>query len=153
MRLRRADFPLACLVAVMVAGCGVVSRTPPVPTPADFLGISSTFVLRGISVDRIVAGDAGCVDPVLSKTAISFRASGIDQAAPVAVHLYIFGSRESYEKLRTSVDACARSYITDADTLVSIDASPFVIVAQGPWGPRFSAAIRSGLTEAAGGGG
>jgi hypothetical protein len=36
---------------------------------------------------------------------------------------------------------------------VSIDAAPFVIVSQGPWQPRFSAAIRQGLTQAAGSGG
>jgi hypothetical protein len=153
MPSRRAFLPVSCLLALAVAGCGLVSRTPPAPTPADFLGISGAFVARGITVSRVVAGDAGCGDPLLAKTAISFRASGLDQVDAVPVHLYIFGSRDSYQKLRSSVDACARSYITDPDTFVSIDASPFVVMSQGPWGPRFATAIRQGLVEAAGSGG
>ena len=119
-------------------------------------------VLAGDGVERhthlhlqvqVVGGDAGCADPGLAKTAISFRAAGLDQTAPVPIHLYIFGSRDSYQKLRTAVDACAGSYITNPDALVSIDAPPFVVVGQGPWGPGFTAAIRQGLTEAAGSGG
>jgi hypothetical protein len=153
MAPRGGFLALSYVVAIVVAGCGLVSRTPPAPTPADFLGISGAFFARGISVSQVVAGDAGCADPGLAKTAISFRASGLDQAAPVAVHLYIFGSRASYDKLRAAVDACAASYITDPQAFVSIDAPPFVIVSQGPWGPQFTAAIRQGLTQAAGSGG
>jgi hypothetical protein len=148
----RVRVAVACLVAIAVSGCSVLSRTPPAPTPADFLGISGALVARGISVSDVVAGDAGCADPALAKTAISFRASGLDQTAPVPVHLYIFGTRDSYRKLRSSVDACARSYVTDPDTFESIDAAPFVVAGQGPWAPRFAAALRQGLSEAAGGG-
>ncbi|TMC63509.1 MAG: hypothetical protein E6J17_05035 [Chloroflexi bacterium] len=142
MAPRRRFLTLSCVVAIAVSGCGLVSRSAPVPTPADFLGISGNFVARGISVSQVVGGDAGCADPGLAKTAISFRAAGLDQTAPVPIHLYIFGSR-----------ACAGSYITNPDALVSIDAPPFVVVGQGPWGPGFTAAIRQGLTEAAGSGG
>jgi hypothetical protein len=153
MAPRRGFVALSCALAILIAGCGLVSRTPPAPTPADFLGISGAFFARGIAVSQVVAGDAGCADAGLAKTAISFRASGLDQATPVAVYLYIFGSRASYQKLRAAVDACAASYITDPGAFVSIDASPFVIVSQGPWGPQFTAAIRQGLTQAAGSGG
>jgi hypothetical protein len=152
MRSRRRVAALSCLLGAVLCGCGLVSRTPPAPTPADFLGISGALVNRGVSIRNIVAGDAGCDDQGLAKTAISFRASGLDQPTQVPVHLYIFGSRDSYDKLRASVDACARSYITDPGTFESIDAEPFVIVGQGPWGARFTAAMRQGLSEAAGGG-
>jgi hypothetical protein len=149
---RRGFVVIVCVVAAVVSGCGLVSRTPPAPTPADFLGISGAFAARRVSVSDVVAGDAGCRDPGLAKTAISFRASGLDQAAPVAVHLYIFGSRDSYDRLRASVEACAASYTADGQALESVDAPPFVIMGQGPWGPQFSSAIRQGLAEAAGGG-
>lgn len=149
----RRGITLALLLAVAAgtAACGVVSGTRPAPTPADFLGISSAFVTRGITVGHVVAGDPGCEDRTLSATAIRFDASGIDQSAPVTVYLYIFGDRDAYQKLRAAVDACARAYVTDPDTFVSIDAPPFVVVSQGPWGPAFRAAIRDGLTQAAGG--
>ena len=141
------------LLATIVAGCGLASGTPPAPTPADFQGIVADLVRRGIAVNHVVSGDAGCADGALSPTAISFHASGLDQPAPAAIHLYIFGGRDSFQKLRPAVDACARSYITDAQTFESIDASPFVVAGQGPWGERFRAAVRAGLTEAAGSGG
>jgi hypothetical protein len=150
---RRGFLALSCVVAILTSGGGLASLTPPAPTPADFLGIASTFVAHGISVNGAVSGDAGCADPGLARTAISFRASGLDQTAPVAIHLYIFGSRSSYQKLRASVDSCAASYISDPEAFVSVDASPFVIIGQGPWGPRFTAAIREGLIQAAGSGG
>ncbi|MDQ6794758.1 MAG: hypothetical protein M3067_08090 [Chloroflexota bacterium] len=141
------------LLATVLAGCGLASGTPPAPTPTDFQGIAADLMRRGIAIDHVVSGDSGCADPALSRTAISFRASGLDQPAPAALHLYIFGSRDSFQKLRPSVDACARSFITDPQTFESVDASPFVVVGQGPWGDRFGAAIRAGLIEAAGNGG
>jgi len=144
---------LGVLLVSILAGCGLASGTPPAPTPTDFQGIAADLVQRGITIDHVVSGDAGCADPALSRTAISFRASGLDQPAPAAIHVYIFGSGDSYKKLRPAVDACARSYITDPQTFESFDASPFVVVGQGPWGDRFGAAIRAGLTEAAGAGG
>jgi hypothetical protein len=151
MRLR-VRVVIACLVAIALSGCGALSRTPPAPTPADFLGISGALLARGISVSDVVAGDAGCADPALAKTAIRFRASGLDQRQPVPIHLYIFGSADSYDRLRSSVDTCARSYLTDPGTFQSVDARPFVVMGQGPWGRSFAAAIRQALTEAAGGG-
>jgi hypothetical protein len=149
---RRGFLVLFC-VAILIAGCGLTSRTPPAPTPADFLGISGAMVGRGISISQVVAGDSGCADPGLAKTAISFRAAGLDQAAPVPVHLYIFGSRDSYDRLRSAVDACAASYVEDRQAFVSVDAPPFVLVSQGPWAPRFDAGMRQALAQAAGNGG
>jgi hypothetical protein len=141
------------LVACAVAGCGTVSTTPPAPTPADFLGISSSIVRQGVAIQHPVSGDAGCSDATLSKTAISFSASGLDQPTPVPVHLYIFGSRESYDRLRSSVADCAHAYIVNANAAQVIEAPPFVVVGEGPWGPKFETAIRAGLVEAAGNGG
>ena len=69
------------------------------------------------------------------------------------IYLYIFGDREAFERLRASIDTCARSYVTDAETFESIEASPFVVAGQGPWAPQFDAALREGLTVAAGTGG
>jgi hypothetical protein len=150
---RAATACFGVLLATIVAGCGLASGTPPAPTPTDFQGIAADLVRRGITIDHVVSGDAGCADPALSRTAISFRASGLDQPAPAAIHLYIFGSEDSLQKLRPAIDTCARSYVTDPQTFESIDASPFVVAGQGPWGELFEAAIRAGLTEAAGSGG
>lgn len=138
------------LVAVLVAGCSTISRTPPEPTPADFQGIAGAIVQRGIRIDHIVSGDPGCPDHELGKTAIGFDAVGLDQATPVRLYIYIFRNRATYERLRATVDACARSYVTDPATYESVETSPYVLAGQGPWGATFKTNLRAAIDEAAG---
>jgi len=140
---------LLLLTILALAGCAGVLETPPAATPADFPGIAGELARRGISVDRIASGDAGCQDPELARTAIRFGAAGLDQASTVTLYVYIFRDRATYDRRRQAVDACARAYVTDPQALGSIDASPFVLVGQGPWAPRFAAALRAGMTAAA----
>ncbi len=149
----RAPLPtiLLTLCATLgLAACGVISTTPPAATPADFQGIASEMTIRGIAIDDLVSGDAGCDDRTLIPTAIGLTASGLDQAQPVRLYLYIFRDREVFERLRGSIDACARSFVTDPQTFESMEASPFVLAGQGPWAPDFKAALREALTIAAG---
>jgi hypothetical protein len=143
---------LLCLFALLVAGCGLVETTPPSPTPADFQGTAAEFAKRGIQVTHPVSGDAGCADKVLAPTARAFDASGLDQTATVRIYLYMFADRATYERLRSTVDACARSFVTDPETYQSVEQSPFVMVGQGPWGRAFEAALRAGILVAAGSG-
>ncbi len=138
------------VLVMLLAGCGRISTAPPAPTPADFQGIAGDVVQRGIQVSNIVAGDAGCADAGLAKTAIRFDAVGLDQAKPARLYLYIFGNRDSYERLRATVDACARSYVADPETYESVETSPFVLSGQGPWGQNFKTNLRAAIVEAAG---
>ncbi len=141
----------ACLVAlVLVGACGTISTTPPAPTPADFQGIAAELSKRDIALDTLVSGDAGCDDPTLIQTAIGFDASGIDQADPIRIHIYIFRNRASFEKLRATIDSCARAFVTDPQTFETVEQSPFVLAGQGPWAPGFEAAVRDALEVAAG---
>jgi hypothetical protein len=146
--MRTVAAALAALV--LVAACGSVSVTPPAPTPADINGIASELTQRGLTLDHLVSGDAGCDDPVLVRTAIAFDASGLDQADPVRLRIYIFRDREAFDRLRASVDFCASSFVTDVETYESIAQSPYVLAAQGPWPPKFKAAVREALEVAAG---
>lgn len=138
------------LIALAIAGCGTISRTPPSPTPADFQGIASAIVQRGIQISHIVSGDPGCADQDLGKTAIAFDAVGLDQATPVRLYVYIFRNRATYERLRETVDECARAYVTDPQTYESVETSPFVLSGQGPWAEKFKTNLRAAITEAAG---
>jgi hypothetical protein len=151
-RLGRAAARAVATVALAVAlvGCGMIRTSPPAPTPADFQGIAGEIVRRGIAIEGLVSGDAGCDDHELAPTAIRFRASGLGQAQPVTLYLYIFRNRTSYEKLRSRIDGCARSYVTDPETFESVEASPFVLAGQGPWADEFGRALRDALTVAAG---
>jgi len=144
---------LGLAATLVLAGCSVLLETPPPPTPADFAGISGDMNNHGITVEHVVSGDAGCDDPILRQTAIAFDAQGLDQATPTRVYVYIFRDRDSFERLRQTVDTCARSYVTDPSAFQSVEVSPFVAASAGPWGPKFRTAVRDALTEAAGTGG
>ena len=153
-RLARNGLFVSALVASMlvVSACGVISTKAPAPTPADFQGIAAEFVTRGIVLDHLVSGDAGCTDQKLTQTAIGFDASGLDQAEVVRVRIYIFRDAEAYSRLRSTIDACAAAFVTDASTFEALDESPFVLAGQGPWAPEFKAALRDALHVAAGSG-
>lgn len=154
MRVRgRFGAPVPALVAGLVlTGCGLVSTSPPAPTPADFQGITANFIRRQLTVKNVISGDAGCDDQTLKQTAIGFDASGLDQATPVRLHVYIFRNRASFERLRQTVDACAASYVTDPEVFASVETSPYVVASAGPWAPQFQSAVRAAITEAAGSG-
>src|SRR3954454_23945692 len=104
---------LGLAATLVLAGCSVLLETPPPPTPADFAGISGDMTNHGITVEHVVSGDAGCDDATLRQTAIAFDAQGLDQAAPTRIYVYIFRDRDTFERLRQTVDTCARSYVTD----------------------------------------
>lgn len=141
------------IVAMAVSACGYATATKPLPTPADFPGIAGVLARQGVAVEGVVSGDPGCEDRELGRTAIRFTASGLDQQEPRTLYLYIFRNRDVYERLRTTVDVCARSFVADPATFESIDTSPYVLAGQGPWAPEFGRALRQGLVQAAGTGG
>ena len=138
------------VLTLAISACGTITTSAPEPTPADFQGIAAELTKRSVVIDRIVSGDAGCDDRALIPTAIAFDAHGQDQAETVRIYLYIFRNRASFEKLRATVDDCARSFVTDAETFESVEQSPFVLAGQGPWAPSFEAAVRDALVVAAG---
>lgn len=148
-RVIRRSVVLAILAVALVA-CEALTETPPAPTPADFPGIATALAAHGISVGDFVSGEAGCTDADLTPTAIRFRSSGLDQAEPTTLYIYIFRNRESYDRLRGRVDECARAYVTDPEAYGSVEASPYVVAGPGPWAPEFAAALREALVQAAG---
>jgi hypothetical protein len=138
-------------IAVVAVGCADnADNMRASATPADFFGIVNEFARVGIGVNRVVSGDAGCADSTLSPTAIGFDAKGLDQATIVRIHLYAFRDKTTFDRLRASVDTCARSFVSDPQSYESVDAPPFAVTSQGPWGPQFEAAVRTALTAAAG---
>ena len=142
---------IAAIVAVLLLGaCGSVAVTPPAPTPAVFTGIATELTQRGLVLDKLTSGDAGCDDQTLTQTAIGFDAKGLDQPDPVRLRIYIFRNRDSFDRLRSSVDTCARWYVTDPDTYEAIEQSPYVLTGVGPWPPQFKAALEQALEAAAG---
>ena len=141
------------LLALLLAGCGTRTADLPAASPANFPTIVARLAVAGIVVTDQVAGDAGCRDTKLVSTAVGFSASGLDQAAPVRIHIYMFADAPTWTRLSNTVAACAQSFVTDPATYESVDPSPFVLAGQGPWGATFRAKLRQVLTDAAGDGG
>lgn len=143
---------VAATLCLAIAGC-TTSSVPPQPTPADFGGLSQILQARGLTILNVVSGDAGCSNPDLAKTAISFRASGLDQVSPVPVYLYVFNDHAAFVRRSTDIGSCAQSYVTNPTTYESLAISPYVLSGQGPWAPEFKAQLSAGMTVAAGDGG
>jgi hypothetical protein len=141
------------MIAALVAACGRIAMTEPPATPTDFPGLTGRLSAAGIELRDWVSGDAGCEDPDLVPAAIRFSASGLDQAAPVTVRLFVFRNRAAFERHRAAVGPCAKAWVTDAETYEEVQQSPYVLAGQGPWAPAFEAALRQVLELAAGTGG
>jgi len=150
LRVAATTASLLFVASLGLAACGSISTTAPAPTPADFQGLATELTIRGVAIDDLVSGDAGCADKILIPTAIGITADGLDQVEPVRIYLYIFRNREVFERLRATIDACARSYVTDPETFETVEQSPFVLAGQGPWAPKFESVIREALLVAGG---
>jgi hypothetical protein len=127
--------------------------TPEPATPTDFPGLTGRFNAAQVKVRDWVSGDAGCTDPDLIKSAISFSASGLDQVQPVKLYLYIFNNKAAFDRHLGQIGPCATTFIADPSGFEQVDQSPYVVVGQGPWEPGFAAAVRAVLQQAAGTGG
>jgi hypothetical protein len=145
-------FAAGVVLALLVGGCQVINGKPPEPTPLDFGGIAGDIALEGIAVGRPISGDAGCHDPAMIASAVGFDVSGLGVSSPLRARVYIFGSRDAYERRRPDVDTCVAGWASDPPTVEFIDASPYVLVVQGPIPEGFKAALSAGLRTAAGNG-
>ena len=152
-RPRRTWPSTAVFLPLLLTACGALHVTPEPATPTNFPGLAGRFNVAHITVRDWVSGDAGCTNPDLVPTAISFMASGLDQTTPVKVYLYVFRDRAAFEKHRDQIGPCAQAYVTDAQTYEEVEQSPYVVTGQGPWAPQFEAAVRATLEAAAGTGG
>ena len=141
-----------CL-ALSLAGCSAVLASPPVPDPQPFPGIAGELGRVGIDVQTWTSGDSGCDDPTLNPTAIRFTAEGLDQSTPITLRIYIFRDHAAWDRRLVDVDTCSGTWATDPSTFEVVQTSPYVVAGQGPWPPRFAAALRQGIEASAGNGG
>ena len=141
---------LALAATLVLSGCSALLEAAPTPTPQPFPGIAGELGRVGVDVLSWTAGDAGCDDPSLSPTAIRFDAQGLDQPTPVQIRIYIFKNREAWNRRSADVEACAAAWADDPASFELLQISPYVVAGQGPWPPEFDAAMREGITAAAG---
>lgn len=153
-RGRRALMLVRLLVsALLVTGCSSLTGASPAPTALDFPGLAGQLALQGLTVARPVSGDAGCNDATLIPTAIGFDLSGLGVTTPLRARVFIFSGPAAYERRRADVDTCTAAWASDPASVEFVDASPLVLVVQGPIPPAFKAALVRAVTTASGSGG
>ncbi len=138
------------VASLLLAGCSALTDAAPTPTPQPFPGIVGELGRIGVEALSWTAGDAGCSDSTLTATAIRFDADGLDQTSPLQLRIYIFKDRATWDRRSSDVEACVAEWATDPATFEIVRISPYVVAGQGPWPPQFKAALRNGITAAAG---
>ena len=98
---------------------------------------------RGSGITEVALGIA----VALAERQLSVVLLDAHEAAPALAGRLGLGLEPN---LRSAVDACARSYVTDPETYETVETSPFVLAGQGPWGPQLKDNLRAALTDAAG---
>ena len=151
--MRRSRALLFVVLACLALGACEPESDPAHPTPASLPDVLVVLAQAGFNISNVVSGDAGCADQNLAHTAISLTVQGFDQTTPTKIYIYGFRDRATFERLDSTVDACARSYVTNPAAYGNVQISPFVVAGPGPWAPSFTDHLRSALTVAAGTGG
>ena len=141
---------LSLVASIALTGCSALVEPAPTPTPQPFPGITGELGRVGVDVLSWTAGDPGCDDPTLSPTAIRFDAQGLDQPTPATIRIYIFKNREAWTRRSADVERCVIDWAADVATVELLQVSPYVVAGLGPWPPQFDAAMREGITAAAG---
>ena len=100
-------------LTLALAGCAGVLGSPPAPGAEPFPGITGHLGRYGVDVLSWTSGDAGCKDPTLIPTAISFQAEGLDQPTPLLLRIYIFRDHDTWDRRLADVDTCAAAWATD----------------------------------------
>jgi hypothetical protein len=69
----------------------------------------------------------------------------------VRLRIYIFADQAAFYRRRADVDTCIATWATDPAAIETIDAPPYVVAGQGPWGAAFKTALGAALRAAAAG--
>ena len=154
-RLVRVLVCASCAVALL-AGCGSVVASPPLPTPGGYTEIFEAWVLNGVAVHERTSGEPGCGDASLADNAVHVVVSMAPDPAPRDVYLFRFrnsvrwadggsGDRCLPGDLRGDLGAGRRPRLPHR-------CQPVSAFGDG-WTPELRAALERGLAEVAGNGG
>ena len=140
----------------LLAGCGSVVASPPLPTPGGYTEVFEAWALNGVSVHERTSGDPGCGDQSLADNAVHVVVTMAPDDQPRDVYLFRFRNTVRWADAGPVVDACQgifEAISARAGGPVSrMDVSPYRAFGDG-WSPELQAALARGLAEVAGNGG
>ncbi len=137
---------LGLLLTLTIAACG--NFTAPVPTPGTMDDVIAGLVLRGMTVHRLVSGNAGCPSSDLHSNAVMLEVAIDDRSATHAIYLFRWRRAGDYADSEPAFVDCVAEYqaLNPSQTVSRVDSEPWRAYGPG-WpadlGPRLVDALRA----------
>jgi len=137
---------ISLLLALTVAACG--NFTAPIPTPGTMDDVIAGLVLRGVTVHRLVSGNAGCPSSELHNNAVMLEVSIDDRSVTHAIYLLRWRRASDYAGSVQAFADCVAEYqaLNPGQTVSRVESEPWRAYGPG-WpadlGPRLVDALRA----------
>ena len=138
------------LAAVLVVGCGVF--VAPSATPGEMNDLIAALVVRGVTVQHLTSGDAGCPGSTLHSNGVHFQVSLSGDAPSIDVYLLRWKSTTDFNGAAADVAGCVAEYQAAhlGSTIDQISLDPWRVY--GPnWSPAFKDMLNAALLSVGGG--
>jgi hypothetical protein len=149
--LPRGVWLAALAVALLcLTGCGVF--VAPSPTPAAMDDVIAGLVLRGVTVEHLTSGDAGCPGSQLYRNGVHFTVATASDSPSYDVFLLRWDTPAEFAARSDAFTACVGAYSAahPGASMSQIEVTPWR--AYGPDWPAGLAATLESALHAAGGG-
>jgi hypothetical protein len=134
---------LIAIAAALLIGCSGTSMPP--PSPGNMDDVIAAFVRRGVTVHRIVSGDAGCPSQPLHDNAVHLEVAVGAQSA--LKHVYLFRWRKPAD-FAAAADAFGRCVVEYSASNPGAEATQLHLApwrAYGPWDPQLRSIVEGAL--------
>ncbi len=141
---------ISLLLALTVAACG--NFTAPIPTPGTMDDVIAGLVLRGVTVHRLVSGNAGCPSSELHNNAVMLEVSIDDRSATHAIYLLRWRRASDYAGSAQAFADCVAEYqaLNPGQTVSRVESEPWRAYGPG-WPPDLAPRLLDALRAAGGG--
>ncbi len=147
----RAFILVTALVGALLTGA-CTSGTTPTPTPGGMDDAIANLVLRGITVHRLVSGDAGCPSSDLHNNAVHLEVSYGSLSSVRQIYLFQWRRSADVDEAAAAFDDCVAEF---AETAPGVDVRTVQVSpwrAYGPgWTDELETMVQDALRETVGG--
>ena len=137
------------LMALALSGCG--SFSAPAPTPGTMDDVIAALVLRGMTVHRLVSGDAGCSSSDLHDNAVRLEVSLDTRSATHEVYLIRWRRTANFGDAAQAFANCVAEYqaLNPGSTITWVESEPWRAYGPG-WPPDLGQRLLDALRAAGG---
>lgn len=140
---------IGLLLALTVAACGTF--TAPIPTPGTMDDVIAGLVLRGMTVHRLVSGNAGCPSSALHSNAVMMEVAIDDRSATHAIYLFRWRRAGDYANSAPAFADCVAEYkaLNPSQSISQVESGPWRAYGPG-WPPELGPELVEALRAAGG---